>query len=182
MPMSYGGGISTLDQAKKLFFIGYEKVILNTSFVLHPGLIYEIAEFAGSQSVVVSIDAKKKVLGGYQCYINDGKKRTENTPAELAVLAEKSGAGEILLNCIDRDGTMSGYDIDLVKSVAEKVSIPVIACGGASKVSDLRQVLQEGHAHAAAAGSMFVYYGKKKAVLINVPDEQELIAGGVYVE
>ena len=122
------------------------------------------------------------MLGGYQCYINDGKKRTENTPAELAVLAEKSGAGEILLNCIDRDGTMSGYDIDLVKSVAEKVSIPVIACGGASKVSDLRQVLQEGHAHAAAAGSMFVYYGKKKAVLINVPDEQELIAGGVYVE
>ena len=85
-----------------------------------------------------------------------------------------------MLNSIDRDGTMSGYDIELIKSVAEKVSIPVIACGGASDIKDLKQALKEGNAHAVAAGSMFVYYGKKRAVLINMPDEKELIAGGIY--
>ena len=180
MPMSYGGGISSLEQAKKIFFIGYEKVIGNTSFVKNPGLIEEIAGYAGSQSVVVSIDAKKKFMNGYSCYINDGKQKTDYTPQELAVLAERVGAGELLLNSMDQDGTMQGYDLNLVNSVTEKVNIPVIACGGASKIEDLKQILEEGHAHAAAAGSMFVYYGKKKAVLINMPNEQDLIAGGFY--
>lgn len=180
MPMSYGGGITNLEQAKKIFYIGYEKVILNTSFVENPGLINKIAGYAGSQSVVVSIDAKKKLLNGYHCYINGGRLKTDKTPQELAVLAENLGAGEILLNSLDRDGTMQGYDLNLVKSVTEKVHIPVIACGGASGIHDLKQVLKEGHAHAAAAGSIFVYYGKKKAVLINMPEEQELITGGVY--
>lgn len=180
MPMSYGGGISSLEQAKKIFFLGYEKVIINTSFLKKPELIEEIARYAGSQSVVVSIDAKKKMLGGYNCYISDGSQKTDKTTQELATLAEQMGAGEILLNSMDRDGTMQGYDLDLVKSVTEKVNIPVIACGGASGIKDLRLVLKEGQAHAAAAGSLFVYYGKKKAVLINMPHEQELIAEGVY--
>lgn len=180
MPMSYGGGISDLDQAKKLFFIGYEKIILNTAFIENPSLIKEIVNYAGSQSVVVSIDAKKRALGNYNCYTNDGKMKIGKTPQELALLAEKLGAGEILLNSVDRDGTMTGYDINLIKSVTEKVSIPVIASGGASGVQDFRRALKEGKAHAVAAGSIFVYYGKKKAVLINVPDEQELIEGGVY--
>ena len=180
MPMSYGGGISNLEQAKELFFIGYEKVILNTSFVQNPELIKQIARFAGSQSVVVSIDAKKKMFGSYNCYIKGGHQGVEHSPQELAILAERLGAGEILLNSIDRDGTMSGYDLNLIRSITEKVDIPVIACGGAAGIHDLKLALKEGQAHAVAAGSMFVYYGKKKAVLINVPDEQELIAGGVY--
>lgn len=180
MPMSYGGGISNLEQAKELFFIGYEKVVINTSFVKNPELIRQISQFAGNQSVVVSIDAKKKVFNGYCCYIRSGHQKTEYSPQELAVLAEKLGAGEILINSIDRDGTMSGYDLNLIQSITGKVSIPVIACGGAAGIADLRLALKEGQAHAAAAGSMFVYYGKKKAVLINVPDEQELLAGGVY--
>ncbi len=180
MPMSYGGGISNLEQAKKLFFIGFEKIVVNTSFIKKPGLIEEIVHYAGSQSVIVSIDAKKKILNGYHCCIEGGKQKVDKTPQELAMLAEKAGAGEILLNSIDRDGTMSGYDIELIKSVAEKVSIPVIACGGASDIKDLKQALKEGNAHAVAAGSMFVYYGKKRAVLINMPDEKELIAGGIY--
>lgn len=180
MPMSYGGGISSLEQAKELFFIGYEKIIINTAFVENPKLIEELAKFAGSQSVVVSIDAKKKIFNGYHCYIKDGSQKVEKTPCELAKLAEELGAGEILLNSLDCDGMMSGYDLNLIKSVAENVNIPVIACGGASGVEDLRVALKEGKAHAVAAGSMFVYYGKKRAVLINVPEEQELIDGGVY--
>ncbi len=180
MPMSYGGGICSLEHAKRIFFIGYEKVILNTSFVNNPELVGEIAGYAGSQSVVVSIDAKKKITGGYNCYINGGRLKTDRAPQELAMLAERMGAGEILLNSMDRDGTMKGYDLDLVKSVTERVHIPVTACGGASGIEDLKRVLKEGQAHAAAAGSLFVYYGKKKAVLINMPHEQELIAGGIY--
>lgn len=180
MPMSYGGGISTLEQAKQIFFIGYEKVILNTSFVRNPDLVKEIAGYVGSQSVVVSIDAKKKLMNGYNCYINDGSQKIDKSPQELAILAEQAGAGEILLNSLDRDGTMQGYDLNLVRSVSETVHIPVIACGGASGINDLKLVLEEGQAHAAAAGSLFVYYGRKKAVLINMPDEQELIAGGIY--
>ena len=180
MPLSYGGGISNIEQAKKIYHIGYEKIIINTSFVKTPKLIEEIAKYAGSQSVVVSIDAKRNLFGNYFCYILDGKNRTEYSPQDLAMQAEKLGAGEILLNSIDRDGTMTGYDLKLIKSVSDKVNIPVVACGGASSIDDLRTALYTGHAHAVAAGSMFVYFGKKKAVLINVPSEKELIKGGIY--
>ncbi len=180
MPLSYGGGITSIEQIKKIFFIGYEKVIINTAFVQNPQLIREAAAFAGSQSVVVSIDVKNDWLGRRSCYINDGKTRVKTDPATLAKRAEELGAGEILLNSIDRDGMMKGYDINLVKAITGAVSIPVIACGGAKDIFDFKKVLQEGGAHAAAAGSLFVYYGAQKAVLITAPDEADLVAIGIY--
>lgn len=180
MPLSYGGGITSLEQIKKILFTGYEKVVINTSFVRNPQLIREAADFAGSQSIVVSIDVKNELLGKRCCYIEDGRTRVNEDPVQLAVKAERLGAGEILLNSINRDGTMQGYDLKLVKEVVSAVSIPVIACGGARDISDFKKVLGEGGAHAAAAGSLFVYYGEQKAVLITAPEEKELIDIGVY--
>lgn len=180
MPLSYGGGITELEQIKKLFFIGYEKAIINTAFVRNPQLIHDSAVCAGSQSIVVSIDVKAGLFGRRACYTNDGKTKIGTNPVELAKRAEELGAGEILLNSIDRDGMMQGYDIKLVRDIVNAVSIPVIACGGARDIYDFKKVLQEGGAHAAAAGSLFVYYGKQKAVLITAPEERELISTGIY--
>jgi imidazole glycerol-phosphate synthase subunit HisF len=180
MPLSYGGGITDVEQINKLFFIGYEKVIINTACIQNPQLITDAANFFGSQSVVVSIDVKSEFLGKRSCYINDGKTKVNVDPVTLAKKAEELGAGEILLNSINRDGMMQGYDIKQIKDVVGSVSIPVIACGGAKDIYDFKKVLQDGGAHAAAAGSMFVYYGSQKAVLITVPDEKDLIEIGVY--
>ena len=181
MPLSYGGGITTVEQVKRLLATGYEKVVINTSFVRKPELVAEAVNLAGGQSVVVSIDVKK-VDGRYKCVICDGQEIINQTPVELAQKAEAMGAGEIFLNSVDRDGMMQGYDLDLVKSVADAVNIPVTACGGAAGINDLKRVLHEGKAHAAAAGSMFVFYGRLKAVLITAPTEQELIRNGIYID
>lgn len=180
MPLSYGGGIKSIEQAGKMFAIGYEKIIVNTIFFQRPDIVREMADMFGSQSVVVSIDAKK-VNRKYICITKDGTAEVQKTPAEMAVLAENMGAGEIILNTVDHDGMMEGYDIELIEQVANKVSIPVIACGGAGQISDLKKGLDAG-AHAVAAGSMFVFYGKLHAVLINMPTERELIDAGVYME
>ena len=174
MPLSYGGGIKNLEQIKKLFSSGYEKVVINTSFYENPELVRQAADYAGSQSVVVSIDVKK-VNDEYKVVIHDGQRIIEENPVEYAKRAEEYGAGEIFLNSIDNDGMMQGYDLNLVKTVVEAVSIPVVACGGAGGISDLKKVLKEGGAHAASGGSMFVYYGRLKAVLITAPTEEELI-------
>lgn len=179
MPLSYGGGITTLDQVHELMKIGYEKVVLNSSLVRNPELITNSADQFGSQSIVASIDTKK-TGSGYKCFISDGTEESEWNPVELAKEAERLGAGEIIINSIDNDGMMMGYDIDLVKSVVDSVNIPVIAIGGAGGINDLKTVLQDGHAHAAAGGSMFVYYGRLKAVLITAPSEKELISAGIY--
>ncbi len=181
MPLSYGGGIKTLDQVRKLLAIGYEKVVLNTSLVEDEQLVKDAVALAGSQSVVASIDAKL-VKGQYKCVICDGTKVIDMTPVELAKHAEELGVGEIFLNSIDRDGMMTGYDTKLINEVVEAVSIPVTACGGAGGISDLKDALQNGHAHAAAGGSMFVFYGRLKAVLITAPTEEELTEAGIYTE
>lgn len=182
MPLSYGGGITTIDEIEEIFHIGYEKVIINTAFYENPDLIKKAAALAGSQSIVVSIDVKNERLGKKRCYIGDGKIKTGKDPVTLAQKAEALGAGEILLNSITHDGMMGGYDLKLVKAVTQAVTIPVIACGGAGTILDFKSVLEEGGAHAAAAGSLFVYYGSEKAVLINVPSDNELIRSGIYKE
>lgn len=182
MPLSYGGGIRTADQVRKLLAIGYEKAVINTTLVEDPEMVKEAVRLAGSQSIVASIDAKASVSGGYRCVIRDGMKETDYTPIELAKEAERLGAGEIFLNSIDRDGRMQGYDLELVRSVVDAVRIPVTACGGAGGINDLKAVLEEGKAHAAAGGSMFVYYGRLKAVLITAPGEDELTRAGVYTD
>lgn len=181
MPLSYGGGITNIEQIRELLAIGYEKVVINTSLIKNPNLITEAAKLFGSQSIVASIDAKK-TNNGYECAVVDGHELVNITPIELAKKAENLGAGEIIINSIDQDGMMHGYDIELVKNVVDSVNIPVTAIGGASGIDDLKKVLYEGHAHAAAGGSMFVYYGRLKAVLITAPSEKELIQAGIYKE
>lgn len=180
MPLSYGGGVTKVSEIEKLFYIGYEKVIINTSFIKQPSLIKEAALIAGNQSIVVSIDVKNDLFGKRTCYTNDGKVKVKESPVELARRAEELGAGEILLTSMTQDGTMQGYDVDLVRMVAESVSIPVVASGGAKDIFDFKKVLEEGGAHAAAASSLFVYFGKQKAVLITTPDEKTLEDIGVY--
>ena len=155
-------------------------MILNTAWQDNPALLTEAAERFGSQSVIASIDVKQDVLRRPRCMTQCGTRPVEGTPAELARHAQEAGAGEVLLNSIDRDSAMQGYDLKLVKGVAEAVSIPVIACGGAGSAADMEVVLHQAGAHAAAAGSMFVFYGPRRAVLIHVPEEKELFELGVY--
>ena len=178
MPLSYGGGVTSVEQIHDLLQIGYEKVIINSALVRNPQLITEAARRFGSQSIVASIDAKKKG-SGYKCYIADGKEETDRNPVELVKEAERLGAGEIIINSIDNDGMMTGYDIDLVRDVVAAVKVPVTAVGGAGGIGDLKKVLA--YAHAAAGGSMFVYYGRLKAVLITAPSEQELRDANIYI-
>ena len=179
MPLSYGGGIQTVEQIRNLLAIGYEKVVINTGLIRNPELVRLAAIQFGCQSIVASIDAKK-INGAYKCFIADGSEKVDMEPVTLAKHAEELGAGEIIINSIDNDGMMAGYDINLVQSIASAVKVPVIAIGGAGGISDLQKVLHQGHAHAAAGGSMFVYYGKLKAVLITAPSEQELTDEGIY--
>lgn len=179
MPLSCGGGITTVEQIHQLLAIGYEKVVINTSLVCKPEMVREAAKEFGSQSIVASIDAKL-VNGRYRCAIRDGQELIDREPIELAKRAEELGVGEIFLNSIDQDGMMNGYDVQLVRQVVKAVSIPVTACGGAGGVKDLKKVLQSGGAHAAAGGSMFVFYGRLRAVLITAPSEEELTEAGIY--
>lgn len=179
MPLGYGGGIKTIEQVQRLLAIGYEKIVINTELVNNPNLITQVSKLFGVQSIVASIDARK-VGEDYRCYIVDGTKSVNFNPIELAKEAQCLGAGEIIINSIDQDGMMSGYDINLVRSVVEAVKVPVIALGGAGGIADLKNVLQNGHAHAAAGGSMFVYYGRLKAVLITAPSEKELIDAKIF--
>ena len=181
MPLSCGGGVTTIEQVRDLLAIGYEKVVCNTAVIRDPSLIKKAADYFGKQSIVASIDAKKS-NGEYLCAIEDGTELIKKSPVDLAKEAERLGAGEIIINSIDQDGMMNGYDLDLVRSVSNAVTVPVTAVGGARGIRDLKTVLEEGHAHAAAGGSMFVYYGRLKAVLITAPTEKELLAAGVYSE
>lgn len=171
MPLAYGGGIKTFQDAQRVFNAGFEKVVLGTAAFEKPELITEIAENYGSQSVVVSIDPKRGWFGKAQVYVQSGKQRTNTSPGDYARRVESLGAGEILVNTILRDGTWEGYDLPLVRSVTEAVKIPVIACGGASCLEDFRLAVVEGGASAVAAGSLFVYQKKGMGVLINFPEE-----------
>jgi cyclase len=173
MPFSYGGGISRLDQIKRLYHLGVEKIILNTAAALSPQLVSDAALLAGSSGVVVSIDVRRGRLGKYTVCIQCGQHDTKRDPVSYAQEMERHGAGEILLNSIDRDGTMQGYDLELIGLVAEAVSVPVVAVGGAGVLSHFRQAVDKGAA-AVGAGSMFVFHGKHRAVLITYPDYGEL--------
>lgn len=174
MPMAYGGGITTAEQARRILRLGVEKISINSAAVANPALISEIAGVTGSQSVIASIDVKRNLRGRYEVLTAGGQKRTGLDPVRFAQQMEQLGAGEILLNSIDRDGTMEGYDLALLRQVTNAVRIPVVACGGAGKLGDFRDARQEGGASAVAAGSMFVFHGKHRAVLISYPSQAEL--------
>lgn len=173
MPFAVGGGITTLEQARDIFSRGAEKVCINTALIERPEIVTEISETFGAQAMVAVIDYKKNRLGRYGTYIRCGRKSIGRDPVELAVEMEARGAGEILLNAIDRDGTQSGYDLEMLKQVSDAVQVPVIACGGAGGKEDLGAALKEGGASAAAAGSLFVFHGRRRAVLINFPSREE---------
>jgi imidazole glycerol-phosphate synthase subunit HisF len=174
MPFGVGGGINDIKQIELLLKAGAEKVVINTNAVHKPGLVDEAAKIFGSQSIVVSIDAKKNLFGKYGCWIKDGSENAKIDPIEFAKKAEDLGAGELIINSIDLDGMMTGYDIELIKSIADIVSVPVVACGGAGNLEHIRRAYSEGNAHALAAGSMFVFHGPRRAVLINYPSKSEL--------
>lgn len=178
MPLSYGGGVKSIEQIKKLFRIGYEKVVINTAANEDVRIINEASAYFGSQSVVAAIDYRQ-TLFGKKCCIRDGAVKTKISPEENAVRFTEAGAGEILLYSIDHDGMRDGYDLDMIKCITGKVKIPVIACGGADSISDLKKALDAG-ANAVAAGSLFCFFGERQAVLINFPEEKELIEYGIY--
>ncbi len=173
MPLGYGGGIRDMDDIKRLLKIGVEKIILNTAAVQNPSLIREAANYAGSQAVVISIDVKKSLFGKYEAYIHSGKKNAKLDPVNFAVEMEKQGAGEIFVNSIDHDGVMQGYDLTLIKRMSDAINIPLVACGGAGNLQHLAEAIQAG-ASAAAAGSMFVFQGPLRGVLISYPTQEEL--------
>jgi cyclase len=166
MPMAYGGGIRTIDDARRVFDSGYEKVVLNTVLYRDRGLVRQIADIFGSQSVVASIDVRKNWLGRVRTFSRSGTQDSGMTPLEWARILEDCGAGEVMLTSISRDGTWEGYDLPLISEVSHGIGIPLIACGGASGPDDFRQAVAAG-ASAVAAGSMFVYQKKGMGVLIS---------------
>jgi len=173
MPFGYGGGITRLEQVRRLYALGVEKVIINTAAVENSSLISQAAALAGSSGVVASIDVRRSWLGKYSVWTHSGKTDARRDPVAHAREMERLGAGEILLNAIDRDGTQDGYDLELIGRVSEAVSVPVVAAGGAGTLQHFRQAVDAGAA-AVAAGSMFVFHGKHRAVLITYPDYNDL--------
>ena len=174
MPLAYGGGVTSVTQIRRILLSGVEKVILNSCVFRQPQLIRAAADQFGSQSIVVSIDAKKGWFGRYQTRSHGGTVPQKPDPVAAAVEAVRQGAGEILLNSINRDGTYLGYDLELLSRVSSAVSVPVIACGGAGKVEDFLRAVRDGGAAAVSAGSMFVFHGVHRAVLVNFPAESVL--------
>ena len=174
MPLGYGGGIKTFDDAHRILRMGFEKIIINARALEKPEFISELAKHFGSQAVIVSIDVKKDVLGHYRVFTHGATKNTHRKPLEWAQEVERLGAGEILLTSIDKEGTWDGFDIGLTKLVADGVGIPVIAQGGAGCVDDISKVVHEGAASAVALGSMVVFQKKGMGVLVNFPDPDQL--------
>jgi len=170
MPLCYGGGITTIQDIKEVVSVGVEKVSLNSIAVENPLFVKEAARTYGSSTIVITIDYKKNFWGKMIVTGVGGTQKSKYDPVDFAQLMEEMGAGEIVLNSIANDGTMSGYDIETIAKVTSKVTIPIIAMGGAGRMEHFKEVIQKAHVSAVAAGSMFVFQGKHKAVLINYPD------------
>jgi len=173
MPLCYGGGIKDIESIRKILQLGVEKIAINSYAFENPDLIKEAALLFGTSTIVISIDVKKSLFGKYEIWTNGGTKKIKTGLNEAVLNFEKLGAGEILINSIDKDGTMLGYDCKLIEQVSKLVTIPVVAAGGAGKISDFTNAINNG-ASAVAAGSMFVFHGKHKAVLITYPSRKEI--------
>lgn len=174
MPIAYGGGIRSFDQVRKLFRLGIEKVIINTEFYRNPSFVTSCTDSFGSQSICVSLDIKKSLLGSYNVYVRNGSERIDVNPVEYAQMAQAYGAGEILLTLIDREGSGRGIDTKIVRSIVSSVQIPVIAHGGVGSLQNISDIVKFANPSAVAAGSFFTFYGKHKAVLLTYPSHQEL--------
>jgi cyclase len=174
MPLCYGGGVKTSGQVQRIIELGVEKVSLSSAAIENPEIVTEAAEYVGNQSVVVVLDVKKGLSNNeYEVRTHNGQKKTEKHPEELARQMERLGAGEIVINSIDNDGLMKGYDFDLVKKIRDEINIPMTVLGGAGSLHDIRHLFQTFGIIGAAAGSLFVFKGVYRAVLINYPNRTE---------
>lgn len=169
MPLCYGGGIKTVEQAQRIFALGVEKVALSSGAVENPSIIGKIAERVGNQSAVVVLDIKRKALGGYEVVTHNGKINTGKNPIDMAVMFEKLGAGEIVINSIDNDGQMKGYDLKFIEKIRSKITLPLTVLGGAGCLEDIGKIIEKFGIIGGAAGSLFVFRGVYKAVLISYP-------------
>lgn len=174
MPLCYGGGVDSIADARRLFELGVEKIAVNAAARRNPAFVRALSEVFGAQSIVVSVDVRKTLFGRYEIHdYCSGKSDADPFAFVEDVIGQ--GAGEILLNAVDRDGLMTGYDLALISQVSRIAKVPLIACGGAAKLTDCVHAIGAG-ADAAAAGSMFVFQGKERGVLINYPTQDQLHA------
>lgn len=174
MPMSYGGGVGSCEVVHSLITCGYERVIVNSAAIRRPNLVSEIVDRFGTSTLIGAIDTRRDRIGRYHVYIQGGQERTKLHPVEWARRLAELGVGEILVNSIDRDGEMGGYDLPLLQQISASVPVPVIAAGGAGSLEHFRSAVESGAA-AVAAGSYFVFHGKHRAVLISYPTRAELV-------
>lgn len=174
MPFGVGGGIKSIQDIRKVLQNGSEKVVLNTIACENPNFIKEATDTFGASTIVVCLDVKKNLFGKYEIVYMNAKKKLKENVVEFAQKVAGYGAGEIIVQSVDRDGTYEGYDIELIKKISEAVTIPVVALGGAKEYKDFSSATNEGFASAVAAGSLFVYHGPRRAVLISFPSKQEL--------
>jgi imidazole glycerol-phosphate synthase subunit HisF len=173
MPLCYGGGVTRVDQVEKIISLGVEKVALSAAAVTNPDLIAEAAEIVGRQSIVVVMDVKRRGRGAFEIWTHNGARNTKMDPVEFAVKVQELGAGEIVINSIDQDGMMKGYDLKLARSVREAVSLPITVLGGAGALRDIAELINDFGIIGAAAGSLFVFKGVYRAVLISYPSRTE---------
>lgn len=178
MPLCYGGGVTTVDQIQRIVSLGVEKIAISAAAVANPGIVQEGAVCVGCQSIVVVMDIKRRgLLQKSEVVTHNGTRGTGLSPVEFAVLCEGLGAGEIVINSVDRDGTMEGYELEVVRRIREAISLPVTVVGGAGSHEDIASLIEEFGIIGAGAGSLFVFKGKYRAVLVNYPsrDEKEAI-------
>jgi cyclase len=175
MPLCYGGGVKSVQQAKKIVSLGVEKVAISSAAIESVGLAADIAQQVGSQSVVVVLDVKKKRWGKYEVFTHNAKRPTGKCPVELSRQLEKQGVGEIVLNSIDQDGVMKGYDLDIAARIRDAVSVPMSILGGAGSLDDIKKLIDTFGIVGACAGSLFVFKGVYRAVLISYPSHEERI-------
>ncbi len=179
MPFAVGGGIKRLDDIRKILNQGAEKVVLNTIAFQDPNFIISAAQKFGSSTISICIDVKKTLFGNYKLMYRNASKKSKYNLLEFIKLMEKNGAGELIIQSIDRDGTYNGYDLDLLRKVSKNVTIPVVALGGAKDFDSFRNAINKSYASAVAAGSLFVYHGPRKAVLINYPEKNKIKEVGI---
>ncbi len=174
VPLTYGGGVNSLEKAQKIISIGFERIVVNSASYTNPYLIKNLVESLGSSSIIGCIDYKNNLFGQNKLYIKSARNKIRNTLTQRILELNDDGVGEIIVNCIDRDGEMNGYDIPLLKNISDIVSVPVIASGGAGSLNDIKELFNSTNVSAASAGSLFCLQGKHRAVLITYPSEEEL--------
>ncbi|QFR48894.1 glycosyl amidation-associated protein WbuZ [Sulfurimonas lithotrophica] len=174
MPLCYGGGVKNVEQMKKIYSLGVEKISLSSHAIENLDFIKTAANIFGNQSVIVTIDVKKDFWGKKKIFTHNGKKNTKLEPIDFIKKVESMGAGEIVVNSVDHDGIMEGYDIELLKTIKNEIKVPIIALGGAGKLTHIKDVFEKANVDAVACGSMFVYQGHLKGILINYPPYQQI--------